>query len=429
MGKVITIPFKPHPYQAAIDKKLKRFSVLVCHRRFGKTVLSVNLLIRDAMRSNKKNWRGAYLAPLYRQAKSIAWDYLRYYTSVIPGTKKYEQELRMDFPNGARIQLLGSDNPDSLRGIYLDAAILDEVAQMNAKLWGEIIMPTLADRKGWALFIGTPQGHNHFYELWKSANANPAWFAKMYKASETNVLDPQELKQQRSQLTEEQFAQEFECSFAAAIIGAYYGKLITQAEDQGSVTAVPIDPILPVHTAWDLGIADTTVIWFFQVSPAKQIRIIDFYETSGVGLDHYVNVLKERGYTYGKHLAPHDIEVRELGTGRSRIETAASLGLKFEVVRNIPIPDGINAARTILPMCWFDKIKTEKGLDALRQYRREYNERLSTFRDRPLHDSCSHPADGFRMLAVGLEQVAPKVVPKKGRPKQYAKPNVAWMGV
>jgi hypothetical protein len=324
--------------------------------------------------------------------------------------------------------LYGSDDPDTLRGIYLDGCVIDEVAQMHANLWGEIIRPTLTDRKGWVVFIGTPKGHNHFYDLWQKATGDEAtWYSRMYRASETDVLDKTELELAKAEMSDEEYAQEFECSWTAAIRGAYYGYLIEQAEKAGRVTNVPYDPIMPVHTGWDLGIGDTTVIWFCQMSPGGELRIIDFYENSGVGLDHYVNLLSSKGYVYGKHLAPHDIKVRELGTGRSRLETAQSLGLNFEVVPNIPPEDGINAVRTILPRCWFDKQNTEKGLDCLRQYRREFNERMNTFRDRPLHDRTSHPADGFRYLAVGLNQLLETPKSKIPRIRSNAPQNVAWM--
>jgi phage terminase large subunit len=409
----IVIPFKPHKFQEEIFKSLKRFSVLVCHRRFGKTVLCVNLLIRWGLSSKKRAWRGAYIAPLFRQAKAIAWDYLVYYCKDIPGVKFYTQELRADFPNGARIMLLGSDNPDSLRGIYLDAAIMDEYADIRPQVYSLIIAPAITDRQGSVIWMGTPRGHNHFFDVWQQAQENSDWYHAIYKVTDTDVLDPVELERRKGEMSEDEFKQEFLCSFEAAIQGAYYGTLLEQAEAAGRITNVPYDPIIPVHTAWDLGVRDRTVIWFMQRSPSGEIRLIDYHENEQESLEYYIRYLRDKPYVYGTHLAPHDIRVKELGTGRTRIEMAEKLGLKFEVVQNIPVFDGINAVRSILPRCWFDKTKCKDGIEALKTYKKEYSALLKTYADHPTHDFASHGADAFRMLAVGLnsiEEVVPQVL-------------------
>lgn len=371
----------------------------------------VNLLIRWALSTNQRQWRGAYIAPLFRQAKSIAWDYLVYYTKDIPGIKLYSQELRADFPNEARIILLGSDNPDSLRGIYLDAAIMDEYADMKPQVYSLIIAPAITDRKGKVIWMGTPRGHNHFYDVWSKSWDRPDWYHVMYKVTDTDVLDAGELERRKSEMSDDEYKQEFLCSFEAAIQGAYYGAMMEKAESEGRITRVPYDPIMPVHTAWDLGVRDRTVIWFMQRSPAGELRIIDYYENDQESLEHYVKFLKEKPYVYGTHLAPHDIRVKELGTGKARIEVAEKLGINFDVVQNIPIMDGINAVRGIIPRCWFDKEKCAEGLEALRQYRKEYSQLLKTYSDHALHDWASHGADAFRMLAVGLEKIEEKVSP------------------
>lgn len=424
----ITVPFNPHFYQREILHAIKRFSVFVCHRRFGKTVLTVNLLIRWAMQTKRKNWRAGYIAPLYRQAKEIAWDYLQHYSVVIPGIKFNQNELKAEFPNGSRITLLGADNPDSLRGPYWDAAVFDEYAQIRPRVFPEIIRPALVDRKGWAIFIGTPMGHNHFFDLWNDATKDPEnWAAMMYKASKTNILDPSELAQARKEMSPEQYEQEFECSFEAAIVGAYYGPMMQDAADSKRITTVPYDPILPVHTSWDLGVDDATVIWFFQVSPGGEIRLIDYHEENGKGLDYYVGFLKSKPYIYGKHLGPHDIKVREFSSGRSRIEFAQSLGINFDVVPNIPVADGIQAVRSIIPRCWFDEKKCDKGIQALKTYRKEYSEKLSTFRDSALHDWASHGADAFRILAVGMDMVSPVPVLKLKPERMNVQAGRGWM--
>jgi phage terminase large subunit len=381
---------------------------MVCHRRAGKTVACINDLLKRALTTEREDWRGAYIAPYYSQAKDVAWTYLRRYAGVVPGVLFNETELRADFPNGARIRLYGADNADvRLRGIYLDDVILDEYADFAPSIWGEVIRPLLADRQGRAVFIGTPKGHNSFHRIWQDADGVPEWFRLMLRASDTGIIDAGELRAAQAQMTPDQYAQEFECSFEAAIQGAYYAKDLAAAERDGRIGEVPVDPILPVNTVWDLGVADSTVVQFFQAVRGGSVRIVDAYEASGYGLDHYVRMLRDRGYTYGDHWAPHDIEVRELGSGRSRMETAASLGIRFKVVPNLPVQDGINAARMLLPRCWFDRRRTAGMLDALRQYREKIDEKRQVSLG-PLHDWTSHHADAFRYLAIAAREAAPK---------------------
>ncbi len=399
--------YTPREHQAEIEAGLARFSVLVCHRRFGKTVLSVNRLIRAARITDRPDWRGAYIAPLYKQAKTVVWDELKRYCGLGMDecdVKFNESELRADFANGARVRLFGAENPDSLRGMYLDGVVFDEVAQMSYRVWSEVIRPALSDRLGWALFIGTPQGKNALYHLWEAGRADPDWFTAMYRASETGIIDPDELCAAGREMSPEEYEQEFECSFTAAIRGAYFGNLMGGADKEGRITVVPCDPSLPVHTAWDLGMSDSTAIWFVQARPGGQYALVDYYEASGEGLEHYAKVLDERGYKYGLHIAPHDIRVRELGTGKSRLETARSLGIRFTIAPNIPIQDGINAMRMLLPACWFDATRCSAGIEALRHYRRSFNERMGDFLSRPVHDWTSHAVDAFRYFAVGFRQ-------------------------
>lgn len=393
--------------QAELHRSLKRFNVLVAHRRFGKTVFTVNETIDQALRCKLERPRYAYIAPFYKQAKGIAWDYVKAYTLNIPGVSYNEAELRCDLPNGARITLYGADNPDSLRGIYLDGVVLDEFAQMNNRVWSEIIRPALADRKGWAIFIGTPMGRNAFHDVYQFARekGGDEWFAALHRASETNIIAPAELDAARREMADEdRYAQEFECSFDAAIQGAYYGDLLNQADQDGRIIRIPVDPHAKVDVSWDLGIGDSTSLWFVQCV-GREVRVIDFYEASGVGLDHYAKVLNGKGYVYGEHLLPHDAEVKELGTGRSRIETMAALGIgRTRVVPKLSVDDGINAVRGLIPRCWFDAERCRDGLERLRQYRREYDDKMKTFKPRPLHDWTSHAADSFRYLAVGLKE-------------------------
>jgi len=401
----------------AFHARKQRWALIVAHRRAGKTVACVMDLIDSAIRCKLQRPRFAYVAPLYRQAKQVAWDYLRQYARKVPGTLIYESELKVDFINGGQVRLYGADNPDALRGMYLDGVILDEAADMSPRVYSEVLRPALSDRQGWAVWIGTPRGMNDFYDLvfgtkggWVGAKDDPEWFFRMLKASETKLIPKDELDSAAKQMSPEQYAQEYECSFSAAILGAYYGREMELAESEGRITAGIYDPSLGVNTAWDLGHSDATAIWFYQQSDLS-IRVIDFYQASNRGLDHYVSILQdkasrpgnEHGYVYANHFLPHDVEVKILGMDRTRLGQLRQWGLQnLHVVPKLSIDEGIAAVRKIFPRCYFDREKCMDGLKALRQYRREWDDIRKTFYERPYHDWASDPADAFRYLAVGM---------------------------
>ncbi len=400
-----TINYRPRKLVKNFHKRKERFAVIVAHRRFGKTVAAINDLIKTALTTEKPNVRVAYIAPYYRQAKAIAWDYLLEYTKDIYGVVYNVAELRADFPNGARFRLFGADNYDAMRGLYFDSVVLDEPADFPANAWPSVIRPSLTDRKGKATFIGTPKGKNEFWEIYNNAENNPNWFSAMYKADETDILEAEELEEARLTMGEDRYAQEFMCSFEAAIQGAYYAQEMKTAKIEERITSVPYDPAASVITSFDLGIGDSTAIWFAQFV-GQEVHLIDYYENSGVGLDHYAKILSEKGYHYEQHIMPHDVQVKELGTGKSRLETLANLGIRdIEIAPRLGVDDGIQAARSMLNKCWFDEEKCERGIEALLQYRREFDEKLKTWRGRPLHDWTSHGADSFRYLAVGYRPV------------------------
>ena len=401
--EVIEIDYTPRLQAREFHDRTERFAVLVAHRRFGKTVAAVNDLIRDALTIDLPNVRVAYIAPYLSQSKAVAWDYALEYTRDIPQTKVNHSELRIDFPNGARFRLFGADNYNAMRGLYFDAVVLDEMADFPASAWPTVIRPAIVDRKGRATIIGTPKGKNEFWEMYDYAKNHPEWWCRMFKASETDILDADELEEAKRTMGEDRYEQEFECSFEAAIQGAYYAQEMKTATTTGRVTNVPYDPAVGVTTAWDLGIGDSTAIFFAQYV-GQEIRIIDYYESSGVGLDHYAKVLSEKGYHYVEHILPHDVQVKELGTGKSRIETLDALGISdITIAPKLAVDDGIQAARSMIARCWFDEEDCARGIEALRQYRREFDERLKTWRGRPLHDWTSHGADAFRYLAVGKQ--------------------------
>jgi phage terminase large subunit len=402
----IVIDYQPRAQFLPLHRRTQRFACIVTHRRAGKTVACIQDLQRGALLSRNVRPRFAYLSPFLKQSKAVAWDYLRDAMMLLrpTGATAHASELRVDYSNGGQVRLYGADNPDALRGIYLDGIVLDEYADMDPRVWSEIIRPALADRQGWAVFIGTPKGRNAFFSLWRRSQSETGWFSMMLKASDTGLIPTSELALAKQDLSEEQYAQEFECSFDAAIVGSYYGKLMGQAEQDKRIAGVPYDPTALVWTSWDLGIRDATAIWFAQVI-GREIRIIDYYEASGVDLGHYVREINMRPYIYAGHIVPHDAQAKELGTGKSRLEVLEGLGLRHLTLAPVHrVEDGINAVRVFIPKCWFDEKKCARGIDALKLYRAEHDDKLQALRPHPVHDWTSHAADSFRYLALTVDR-------------------------
>jgi phage terminase large subunit len=419
----VVIPYAPRSAFLPYHQSLKRYSVTVAHRRAGKTVARINKLIQKAAICDRDAPRFGYLAPTFVQAKDIAWLYLKHYSAPITamGGKINESELSVVFPhNGATTRLYGAENANRMRGLYFDGVAVDEGQEIAPSVLTSIILPALADRKGWLDVSGTPKGWGNLLgQTFKAAQTDPDWFYQVLKASETGIIDPEELANLRKMMPANEYDQEMECSFEAAITGAYFAKELIEAEPR--ITSVPHDPMLKTNTAWDLGISDSMVIWFFQVV-GREIRVIDYYEAAGFGLDHYAKHLASKPYTYGTHYGPHDIQVRELGTGKSRWEVAKSLGITFRVVKQMEVQDGINAARMTIPRMWFDKTKCAQGIDALRQYRERIDEKRQISLG-PLHDWTSHAADAFRYLCVGHQDDKPERRPLKTIPEA----GTGWM--
>lgn len=427
-----TVEFQTlHELQFQLYDNMRRWNCWVCHRRFGKTVLCLQILIVKALSNELFNPRYAYIAPLYKQAKAAAWDYLRELGHFVPDVKFWENELRCRFPhNNAEIRLLGADNPDALRGIYLDGVVLDEYAQMRPRLWTEVVRPALSDRtrqgedNQWAIFIGTPYGKNHFNDLYETAQGNDDWSCELFKASKTGVIDELELLAASTQMTQDQYDQEYECSWTASVPGAYYSEEMRRIDEEGRIRDVSYDPTLPTYTAWDLGHNDSNAIWFFQPA-GNEIRFIDYLEGSSVAL-HYDNDPRRQGWisqvrgkpyqydhskltppltrsAYERHYGPHDLENHEYSTGKTRYSYALERGFRFTVIPRGPIEDGIAAARGLLSRAVFDATRCKDGLEALRSYRRDWDDEKKVFRKTPLHDWASNGADSFRYAAVGLQ--------------------------
>lgn len=442
--QIIRIGYKQRNWAKPFHASFNRLAALVLHRRAGKTTALVNhhqrsatndewelkrlkFLLPDAstdflrpLLRNRVYW---HVMPTYKQAKTVAWNMLKDYARPIPGAKFNEAELLVKYPTGSQFQLVGGDNPDALRGPALSGLSLDEYSQIPREVFTEVLSKALADHVGYCIFSGTIKGTDQLYQTYAAAKDNPEWFALWQDAdvSLTTEEGPTIMAIQRAMeddrkliaqglMLQSEYDQEWYLSPEAAIKGAWYGKEMSAALAQGRIGTVPYDPLLPVDTDWDLGIADKMTIWFSQSPRTGDVRLIDYYEADGEGLPHYVKVLREKPYVYGQHWAPHDIAVRELGTGKSRLETAKALGLTFRITPNIPLVDGIAAVRLFLQKCWFSASTTGVGLTCLRNYRKAWNQRLNEFTGTPVHDIYSHGADAFRGLAVRHKDAKPKPV-------------------
>lgn len=386
----------------------------VWHRRAGKDDVDLHWTATALMERVGTYW---YLLPQANQARRAIWEAVNSHTGkrrideAFPKALREstrENEMFIRFKNGSAWHVLGSDNYDSLVGAPPVGVVLSEWALADPQAWA-YLRPILLENGGWALFNYTPRGRNHGATTYDMAKADPDWFAERLTVDDTGIFSPADLEREKREYIAENgpdigaglFEQEYYCSFQAAMLGAVYGREMTQAEKDKRFGKVPYDPQLPVHTAWDLGQRNATAIWFCQRS-GLEWRLVDYLEGTGAGLDWYVKQIKEKPYSYGEALLPHDAEVTELGTGRTRVETLESLGLTgIRVVQNLSVEDGINAARTILPMCWFDEEKCKRGLEALRQYSFDWDDKRKAFSPRPRHDWASDASDAFRYLAVG----------------------------
>lgn len=402
----ISTGFIPRRLQLELRAKMRRFNVIVCHRRFGKTVFAVNHQIDKILRNPLSAPRAAYIAPTFGQAKRISWDYYKRYTQPIPGATPHEQDLRIDYThNAGRQMLLSAENYVSVKGIYLDDVILDEYAEMDPAIWTEAVRPTLSDRHGSATFIGTPKGQNNFYKLYQYAteSGDPEWFGCIYKASETGILLQEELESARRTMSEEEYEQEYECSFNAGLVGAYFGKELARAEKEGRIGNFPYDPMLPVDTYWDLGINDMAAVWFVQSLRGRH-RLVDYYEASGASIPEVVAAVRAKGYALGEFVFPHDAKARSFQTGKSQIEVFYSLGCRpNRIIERVGTKrEGINAARMVFPLIEIDKAKCKRGLECLANYQRKWNSKNNVWEDAPLHNWASNGADAFQQFALGV---------------------------
>ena len=364
----------------------------------GKTVASLNHLGRSAC--EKPNGRFAFIEPTYRMAHRIVYDYVKQYFTAIPGTKFNESDLTCAFPNGSRLSLYGSDNPDSLRGLSLDGVVYDEYSQQPPNIHGEIIGPALVDRKGYAVWIGTIVGRNHLWRIYDEHKDDPDWFCMYSKASETGIIPQSELDIARKNMTEDEYNQEFELDPLAAIRGAIYGKELRWLRDNGRITTVPVEEYAPVDTGWDLGFADYTTVVFFQTVGLER-HIIDCYATNNASLGDIVKVLEGKPYRYGTHYLPHDAKQHELQTGKTREDFLrnALRGNVQVVQRPKKKEDGIQLFRLYHRKFWIEA-KCQNLIDALEQYQMDFDQTRGVFTGIPKHDWTSHICDSVQTICL-----------------------------
>jgi len=409
-GTLNYVPRKPF---IAFHQRTERFACLVCHRRSGKTVASIHELILRALYTKKKNGRYGYVAPFRAQARNIAWQYLKD-SSLDFAVEIRESDLSVELPNGAKITLYGSDNIDALRGLYFDGLVIDEYADCRPNLWATVLLPTLADRKGWAVFLGTPKGAmNQFYDFAELSKQSDEWFHLTLKADTSNLLPSSELESLKTQMSEGQYAQEMLCSFKATLVGTYYSALINKIENDGQINnEVVHDPNFPVTVAMDIGYSDSTVMFFYQMRP-DGVAFIDCHEGHGKELRHYFDTLKSKPYKYDTIWLPHDARAKTLQTGKSVIDQFIAefkdTDTSLDIVPHLSVQDGIEAVRVSLPYCWINATTCATAVEALRTYRRKFNELLQRFEEKPLHSWESDFADAFRysVLVAGPKKLKP----------------------
>lgn len=354
-----------------------------------------------------------YFYPTYAQGKKALWEargkdgvrYLDHFPKQLLDGKPNDSEMKVKYKNGSLFQVIGVEDIDKVVGTNPIGTIWSEYSLQNPKAW-DYMRPVLAENGGWAIFNFTPRGRNHAFRLYEMAKVNPKWFVTKLTVDDTKALTQEDIDEERkSGMSEDMVQQEFYCSFIAATQGAIYWNEVDQAEKNGQFTDVPFDPRLLVHTVWDLGKNDTNCIGFYQ-SNGITVRKIDYLAGNRKGLPDWIKEVKQKPYNYGKHFAPHDIEVSDysLTGNQSRLEVARDLGLNFEVIPNLSIQEGIEAGRRFFKRLYVDKNKCAEWLDAIPQYSREYDEELKIFKDKPLHDWTSHYADEHRYAALVYPQ-------------------------
>lgn len=415
---VVTIPYSPRVWANSLHSTSKRWIILVLHRRAGKTTAVLNHLQRDCLKTSDSQY--AYIGPTYKQSKRVAWDIAKKISRDIPGVLYNESELTIRYPNNSKLILVGSDNPDSLRGMALWGVGFDEYSQQPSNVFSEIISKALADHLGYSIFFGTPKGKNEFHRIYKAALSDEDWTV-VFRTIDDSLRDEQgetienlkvALEDDRklvsqALMTEDEFNQEWYCSFEAAIKGAYYASQLGEARKQGRIKLVPCDPVLKTHTVWDLGVGQNLAIGLYQ-RVGTEMHMIDYWEGSNKdGIPQAIKALQNKPYIYGKHFVPHDAEGTESGTGKTRLATARELWPQadFSVIPKLSVDDGIAKGRAMFARLWIDEGNCQLFLDYIAQYRQEWDENRGMFTEKPYHDFTSHSADVHRYAAVVEDQM------------------------
>ncbi len=441
----IQIPnnWKPRAYQQRLWDFLgnggKR-AVAVWHRRAGKDEVCLHHTACAAMERVGVYW---HMLPQADQARKAIWDAVNPNTGKRRIDEAFPKEIRettretdmfIRFVNGSTWQVVGSDNFNSLVGTPPIGIVLSEWALADPAAWA-YLSPILRDNGGWALFIFTPRGRNHAHKTLLAARKTNTWFAETLTVDDTLRFSKEDLAEERQTLTdiygeddgENSFQQEYYCSFDAAVIGSYYGKLMADAEKDGRITSVQWDNAKSVNTAWDIGKSDKTAIWFFQ-QHGVQVQLIDYYQNVGQDIAHYAKVLHDKPYVYGEHIWPHDGARGDWSTAKTRPQIADDLKISPRILRQeFDVTDGIDVVRRLLPRCWFDAEKCALGLDAMRSYRKEWDAKNLVFKKTPLHDWASDPADAFRYLARGIQDPSNDNSKPRERYRRRDGGDTSWM--
>lgn len=408
--EVIKLPYTPRKVFLPYHGRKQRFAAIVAHRRCGKTVAEINEDVRRLLSVERAfpPPQVAFVSPTFAQGKRNAWMYAKHYTRTIPGMKVLEAETTLVFPNQGRLILAGSDNYDGLRGIYLDHASLDEYAIQDPRIWGEVLRPALSDYGGTATFIGSAKGRNHFYDIVKDHEADKDWLIMTLKASQTGILSKEELDIAKSTMSPEEYAQEYECNFDAAVRGTFYGEDIEKAENEKRITSVSYDMNAPVFAAMDLGIGGASAIWIYQLI-GNEIHFLKFMQDTGHNLGVFADWMMRLPYKIQTLYLPHDAEQRELQTGLTRTEFMSNRGFSCIVLPKVSVAGGISAVRVAFSRMWFDKSGCYEGIDCLRMYRRAYDAKRKVFSELPLDDWAAHGADGIRYVVQSTPYAAPRL--------------------
>lgn len=427
----ITIPynFGPRVYQVpflrAIDDGCKRL-IIVWHRRTGKDKTCLNAMIKQML---KRVGGYYYMFPTLVQGRAVLWDgidndgfkFLDHFPPQI--VKRFNnQEMKIELNNGSIFRVLGADNFDGKMGTNPVMIVFSEYSLINPSVWG-FFRPILAANDGIAVFNFTPRGENHAYDLYNLGDASDDWYTEILTASDTKILSADILERERREIKalngdDALYWQEYFCDFSVPIAGAYYANQMQDAVAEGRICNIPYVATFPVETYWDIGRTDYTAIWFVQRIGAD-IRLIDYLQTTGVGIHEIAPLVLSKKYVYSRHIAPHDIEQGEWGSAEnSRRDTAQKLGINFEVAPMLSVQDGIDAARAILSRCWFDREKCADGISALKSYHKKYDEKRKYYQPIPEHDWSSHASDAFRYLAVSIDDRAYAMPNKRDRYKR-----------